>query len=555
MKRRSFIKNTVSVGAGITTPPVLTACKSAGLSNLDSQDFAAKVIEPVNPDAPESLSDSTQKKVLVIGGGVAGLTASLKLAQRGYKVTIREAAPFLGGRLHTREEELSTGTFKVEHGLHQWHHQYYNFHDIFKDLELEDKIFKTFSESFYTFKNYSSESFKFESDNYYENLESQVSSSSNMSSLSVNETFKGLHDVFFYHHRTNFKKFENFNFGEWASSTSINETFLNVAVSPLLNNAFASADTISAAEMLLNLHTNYIGHPNAPVFKVTSINHEDAIIDPWKSKLESLGVEIQLNSPVPGLNFGYAKCKGSKDDSQEYDFVLLATDVTGVQSIFGKSKAIGRKTSAAFKKLSKKFEGLKTGSPYQIMRVWLDKPLASKLTPSQSIINTPEHKPISKIAVYDMLEEESKKWAEETGGSIIEIHMSYTKSLLGLSPKNLWDNLQDLIHDAFSQTDAKDLVKEARVLDISMGSYSNFTSYESGQFEHRPEPELALKEGISNILFAGDWVKYNELPCTLMERSVTTALSAVNTILFMDGVRQIPIKGASASGTRHFPQF
>ncbi len=39
-----------------------------------------------------------RKRVAVVGGGVAGLTAALRLAERGYRVDLYEAAPALGGR-------------------------------------------------------------------------------------------------------------------------------------------------------------------------------------------------------------------------------------------------------------------------------------------------------------------------------------------------------------------------------------------------------------------------------------------------------------------------
>jgi NADH-quinone oxidoreductase subunit F len=39
------------------------------------------------------------KKVAVIGAGPAGLTAALRLAQRGYDVTVHEALPVAGGMM------------------------------------------------------------------------------------------------------------------------------------------------------------------------------------------------------------------------------------------------------------------------------------------------------------------------------------------------------------------------------------------------------------------------------------------------------------------------
>jgi len=53
--------------------------------------------EPIG--TPEERQAAAKKKVAVIGAGPAGLTAALRLAQRGYKVTVFEKLPVAGGML------------------------------------------------------------------------------------------------------------------------------------------------------------------------------------------------------------------------------------------------------------------------------------------------------------------------------------------------------------------------------------------------------------------------------------------------------------------------
>lgn len=45
---------------------------------------------------PNQLEEDKEEKVAIVGGGPGGLTAALRLAQRGYRSTIFEALPVLG---------------------------------------------------------------------------------------------------------------------------------------------------------------------------------------------------------------------------------------------------------------------------------------------------------------------------------------------------------------------------------------------------------------------------------------------------------------------------
>ena len=45
------------------------------------------------------------KKILIIGSGIAGISASLKLKSYGFETTIVDKGNFIGGRIGTREKK------------------------------------------------------------------------------------------------------------------------------------------------------------------------------------------------------------------------------------------------------------------------------------------------------------------------------------------------------------------------------------------------------------------------------------------------------------------
>ena len=77
-----------------------------------------QLILPKNPDDPPTLKERGSRSVLIIGAGLAGLSAALELSERGYQVVIKEELPFIGGKLGTKKVQTSQGEFYVEHGLH-----------------------------------------------------------------------------------------------------------------------------------------------------------------------------------------------------------------------------------------------------------------------------------------------------------------------------------------------------------------------------------------------------------------------------------------------------
>ncbi len=78
------------------------------------------------------------KRVAVVGGGVAGMTAALRLAEAGYAVDLFEAAPALGGRTKSfYDEELNEW---VDNGPHAMVGAYHGTLKLLADIEALNNV-------------------------------------------------------------------------------------------------------------------------------------------------------------------------------------------------------------------------------------------------------------------------------------------------------------------------------------------------------------------------------------------------------------------------------
>lgn len=78
------------------------------------------------------LQNGLQFDTIVIGGGIGGVSAAVKLSKAGHKVEIFEANSYLGGRLKTTPLNLNSGgTLQFDEGA-SWIHGSNKNHPITK---------------------------------------------------------------------------------------------------------------------------------------------------------------------------------------------------------------------------------------------------------------------------------------------------------------------------------------------------------------------------------------------------------------------------------------
>ena len=162
-----------------------------------------RIIQPSKVNAPLKLPEDQKRSVLIVGGGIAGMSAAMELVDRGFDVKIVESEPHLGGRIKTEPVDVGGQTLNIEHGYHAWFRTYPVLQDIIDRLGIRDN-FKDEREVTFTFPDYKPEVLKVDPKAHLVNMLGIILRSPNLSLLDAIGALPGILPAFFYDHRKNY---------------------------------------------------------------------------------------------------------------------------------------------------------------------------------------------------------------------------------------------------------------------------------------------------------------------------------------------------------------
>ncbi|MGM3306823.1 FAD-dependent oxidoreductase [Anabaena sp. WFMT] len=599
------------------------------------------IFQPDTLNLPKSLN--TNKSVVVIGGGLAGLACAYELVQRGFAVTLLEKSPQLGGKIASWQIKAAGETFMMEHGFHGFFPQYYNLNDVVSELGVKDNFQSlNYYSVVYRGSQYQPEIFRPSSSAFPWNIIDLAIASPNRLKWGINLTkikhLQVFQAITGFQREKNYRRFDHISVADWVK-TEFPQGLYDLYFLPFAKSSLNAPDTMSVGELMQFFHFYFFGNPEGLAFNGTKDDMGTSLVQPiaqviqqqgkiitgatvseivannnqiaeikyyvgnnnnnvpfWvkrnsivsDSKIEYFGaadevfaclngsqeaisltcthqgctVQIaadgQFHCPCHGAVFtsegkvvkGPAQRDLSKfqvverqDDNLQLlavnqessspeiitaDYYVLATDVPGVQQLFK------RMTGDVDQKVRSQVEKLSIADPFAVCRFWFDQDFEWEHSNFTSLSG---YRLTDSITLYHRIQKQFIDWSQRTGGSVVELHAYCYKekefpnqeALLNTFEQELYDIVPDL--------------KQAKVLHQELVNQHNFSGYPPNSYADRPESST----NVTNLLFAGDWVKM-PFPCGLMERAVSSGLLAANEILHREGLQRRPLLTVNPEG-------
>ena len=282
ISRRRFLKRVLKV-AGATV-----GVGAVGLGGLIWKIQPGRhLLCPRDNDARPALP-KTRKRIVVVGGGLAGIAAATELQARNCEVTLIERAPQLGGKVGGWSIEALGRRFPMEHGFHGFFRQYYNLNELLS-LAGAGADLVPVNDYPLLFANQPEERFGGGSRVFPINLLSVVRHSPSMHWSDFRRDGPGLEELMKYDPASTFARFDGMTFAEFIDKEGIRGGIVDTVLKPFAKASLNRIDRFSAAEAIRFFHFYFMGNPEGLAFRYAKRDSMAAVIEPLRERFEKLG--------------------------------------------------------------------------------------------------------------------------------------------------------------------------------------------------------------------------------------------------------------------------
>jgi isorenieratene synthase len=376
-----------------------------------------RVLVPADPTLPRTAPAGTE--AVVVGGGIAGVSAAVVLAERGVAVTLLEAAPTLGGRLGAWPHTLPDGTEQVvEHGFHAFFRHYHTWRALLRRIDPELGNLCPVGGYPVISREWPAEDL----------TGLPTAPPVNLIALFARSPSLGLRDLLgsrqslaaellAYDRVRTTALFDDVPAARFLAALGMSDRAQAMLFEAFARSFFAHPGALSAAELIAMFHYYFLGNPHGIGFDAPATDHRTAIWGPFAAYLEKLGAEVRTAAPARALTpaEGHRWRVELDDCALLTRHVVLATEPPALRALLGASPQVAEVAP----RLAAKAVALPVAPPFAVTRLWLDRDVAAHRATFSAVSREPT---LDSVTVYSRLERPSADWAARTGGSVVELH-------------------------------------------------------------------------------------------------------------------------------------
>jgi len=474
--------------------------------------------------------DKSHYDAIIIGGGVAGLTSALHLAERGLRPLILEAAERVGGRLSGKEDILiNDRRFPNEHGVHGIWPSYVNLKSMLKRHEILPQLIPAREEQWI----YRTGSF--------------IGRASIGSAIRNSLWPAPLHYIPLLF---NLRFMWMLDLRDWAGLFNVWSTLLMaIGIDPFVedqplqgltfgrslerwgpalralffgltrNGLSTDPDQVPLAGFLAFLRFYTLMRRDAWAFEYLP-NGGGEVCEKLSAKIMQLGGEIQLMSRVMRLErngdwIAHVQRDGLTQSARA-SFIILASDSPAAESVIRNS--FPSDSGSLF---------FPHGLAHAVIRLWFD--VAPRKNPEAGIFSGDFI--MHNFFWLDRIYESYRKWHYETGGSCIEVHVYGPQDVLAQTDAVLLTNVLTDFYRAYPELKGH-LIKPH----IQRNAATHTLPALGARGTH-----LGIETPWENLFCAGDWV-WHQNPSFFLERACVTGLEAANCVLRARGMHEFDVQ-------------
>ncbi|HEV3229737.1 MAG TPA: FAD-dependent oxidoreductase [Solirubrobacteraceae bacterium] len=305
-----------------------------------------------------------RRRVAVIGGGVAGMTAAHELAERGFEVTVYERRA-LGGKARSFGVPGSARggrrPLPAEHGARFVPGLYQNLPDTMRRIPFpgnpggtfgnvvtanQDCYARSGGRSDFTGSYAPTDPYPWTFDQFRQTLIATLELATRLPTQEVAYFVDRLLVFFTSCDARRFGQWEHESWWDYVSAERFSEDYRRMLVSCATRFVLGSKASEACARTLgllweAGIYDLLGRYPNGPFDQVLSLPTNEAFIDPWAGHLRQLGVSLQLGAEVQrlqlrGSRVSEALVQGPRGrDRVEADWFVLAVPVERARRLLG----------------------------------------------------------------------------------------------------------------------------------------------------------------------------------------------------------------------------